>query len=265
MPAVSYIANGFSKLPTPNDRRYGFSEIRFYNPTLHETEIDIVLYYESLPPKRYPKQSLAARSNQLLLVFPDDGPDYFPESGGWGMRIVSDTVLLVDHIMAAGLEPPPYSEKGKTPIEMFFNAEKYMGGVADVLAVSRLAKLWYFGDAFSIAQDPKDPAFPFNESEWYHILNPGRHPAEITMHCHYSDGTYEAIERRVEAERVLIVDNEKLLKPNNVCGLHFESSEPILVQSERFIHGVRSKDEWGMHIHNVRPGVPAPLELNEER
>jgi len=264
MPAVSYIANGFAKLPAPKDRRYGFNEIRFYNPTLHDSEIEITLYYSDQSPRKYPKQRLIARNNKLLLVFPDHNPDFFPESGAWGMRIVSDMVLVVDHIMAAGIEPPPYGEKGKTAVQMFFNAEKYMGGVADVLAVSHLAKLWYFGDGFWITQNPEKPSFPFNETEWYHILNPGKHRANITMHCHYSDGSHDKFNHTVEAERVKIIDNEGLVKPHNVYGLHFESSEPILVQAERFIRGINSIEEWGMHIHNVRPGVPAPLEMNEE-
>jgi hypothetical protein len=264
MPAISYIANGFAKVPTPRDRRYGFDEIRFYNPTNHDSKIDITLYYEDRAPAQYPEQRLKAHSNELLLVFPDQNPDFFPESGAWGMRITSDTVLIVDHIMAAGVEPPPYGEKGKTAVQMFFNAEKYIGGVADVLAVSRLAKVWYFGDGFWITQNPEKPSFPFNETEWYHVLNPGKHAAEISMRCFYSDGSYDEFQHVLEPERVKIIDNEGLVKPHNVFGLHFESSEPVVVQAERFIRGINSVEEWGMHIHNVRPGVPAPLEMNEE-
>jgi hypothetical protein len=167
--------------------------------------------------------------------------------------------------MAAGVEAPPWGERGKTAKDMFFAAAKYMGGVADHLAATRLARLWYFGDGFWITQNPQKPGFPFNETEWYHILNPNRRAAEIAMHCYYSDGSYDKFQYGVDAERVMIIDNEGLVKPMNVYGLHFESTEPILVQAERFIRGINSIEEWGMHVHNVRPATPAPLEMNEEQ
>ena len=171
---------------------------------------------------------------------------------------------MIDHILAAGIEPPPYEEKGKTAKDMFFRAEKYMGGVSDYQAAVRLSKLWYFGDGFWIVQNPEKPGFPFNEIEWYHILNPGKHDAEIALHCYYADGTYDRFDYSLAAERILLISNEGLVKPTNVYGLHVESTEPILVQAERFIKGIRSTEEWGMHIHNNRPGVPAPLLVNEE-
>ena len=263
MPCVSYYSNGFAREPTVQNRRFGMGEIRFYNPTLHDTNIDVTLFYENQPPRQYPRQTLKARCNKLLLVFPSQNPTYFPESGVYGAKIVSDEFITVDHILAAGVEPPPLSDKPKTVMQIWFSAPKYMGGVTDHLAVPRPARMWYFGDGFWIVQNPDKPGFPFNECEWYHILNPGKHRAEVLMHCYYSDGTYGKHLFAVEGERVLLIENEGLVKPTNVYGLHFESSEPIVVMGERFIKGVRSTEEWGMQLHCPRPGVAAPYEVNE--
>ena len=40
MPSVSYYSNGFARQPTVKNRKFGMGEIRFYNPTLHDTNID---------------------------------------------------------------------------------------------------------------------------------------------------------------------------------------------------------------------------------
>ena len=264
MASVSYYSNGFARKSTVENRRFGMGEIRFYNPTLHDTNIDITLYYEDRPPRSYPRQSLKSHSNKLLLVFPDQNPDFFPESGVYGAKIVSDEFITVDHILCAGIEPPPWTDTPKTTMQIWFSAPRYMGGVTDHLAVPRPSRLWYFGDGYWIVQNPDKPGFPFNETEWYHILNPGKHRADITMRCFYSDGSTGAHPFSLEGERVMLIDNEGLVKPKNVYGLHFEASEPVVVMAERFIQGVRSREEWGMHLHCPRPGVAAPYQVNEE-
>jgi hypothetical protein len=197
------------------------------------------------------------------LVFPGQAPEFFPESGVYGAKIVSDEFITVDHILCAGVEPPPWGEKPKTVMQIWFSAPKYMGGVTDHLAVPRPSKQWIFGDGFWIVQNPDKPGFPFNETEWYHVLNPSRHRADVRMRCYYSDGTTGEFSYAVEGERVLWIDNEKLVKPTNVYGLHFDATEPVVVMAERFIKGVRSTEEWGMHLHCPRPGVPAPWQVNE--
>jgi len=263
MAHISYYSNGFARQPTVANRRFGMGEIRFYNPTLHDTNIDVTLYYEDRPPRAFPRQKLASHSNKLLLVFPNQAPELFPESGVYGAKIVSDEFITVDHILCAGIEPPPLTAKPKTVMEIWFAAPKYMGGVTDHLAVPRPSKQWVFGDGFWIVQNPDKPGFPFNETEWYHILNPSPHRADIVMRCFYSDGSRGEFRYVVDGERVLLIDNENLVKPMNVFGLHFESTVPVVVMAERFIRGVRSIDEWGMHLHCPRPGVPAPWEVNE--
>ena len=118
MPCVSYYSNGFAREPTVQNRRFGMGEIRFYNPTLHDTNIDVTLFYENQPPRQYPRQTLKARCNKLLLVFPSQNPTYFPESGVYGAKIVSDEFITVDHILAAGVEPPPLADKPKTVMQI---------------------------------------------------------------------------------------------------------------------------------------------------
>jgi hypothetical protein len=263
MAVECFFSNGFARQATVRNRRFGMGEIRFYNPTPHDTNIDVTLYYEDRPPRAYPGQFLPARCNRLLLVFPDQNPGFFPDSGVYGMRILSDELLIVDHILAAGVEPPPLTDRPKTTMETWFSAPRYMGGVADHLAVAAPSRLWCFGDGFWIVQDPDKPGFPFNEVEWYHVLNPGAHRADLTMRCFYSDGTRGGHRFSVDGERVLLIENQGLVKPTNTYGLHFESTEPVVVMAERFITGVRSTEEWGMHLHCPRPGVPAPFAVNE--
>jgi hypothetical protein len=47
-------------------------------------------------------------------------------------------------------------------------------------------------------------------------------------------------------------------------GIRFISDQPVVVESERIIYGLHGLDEWGANIHCQRPGLPAPLEWNED-
>ncbi|MCK4374232.1 MAG: hypothetical protein KAX19_02850, partial [Candidatus Brocadiae bacterium] len=119
-------------------------------------------------------------------------------------------------------------------------------------------------DGLALVHDPETAPFPFNEFEWYHVLNPNMQDARVTMKCYYGDGTRETYDYTVGAERVHWIDNYRMVKPNNPFGIRFVSDQPIVVESERFIYGLHSMEEWGAHVHCPRPGLPAPLPWNEE-
>ena len=250
MPCVSYIANGFCREATADDPRRGFSELRFWNPTPWDSTVRMTVYYADKPPADLPPSTIKAGGNPLL-VFPQDHPEFFRNVGPWGMRLVSDTPLIVDHICGCGRQGPPENVK-------------FSGGVNDSLAQSRLARLWYFGDGLALAWEPDKAPFPFNEFEWYHILNPSKQDAHVAMKCYYARGPEETYAYTVGAERVLLIDNYGMVQTNNPFGIRFVSDVPIVVESERFIYGLHGTEEWGAHVHCPRPGVPAPLQWNEE-
>lgn len=250
MPSVSYIANGFCRDRGAVGELQGGSELRFFNFMPWETRVRMTAYYSDRPPAQLPEMTIPPEGNPLL-VFPRDHGDFFRNCGPWGMKLVSDTALVVDHIFWAGHQGPP-------------DNVRFSGGVNDSLSQPRLSRLWYFGDGLALVWDPANAPWPFNEFEWYHLFNPNRVEAKVAMKCCYGDGTRETHDYTVGAERVLLVDNRGLVKPNNPFGIRFVSDQPILVESERFIYGLHSLEEWGSHVHCPRPGLPAPLVWNEE-
>ncbi len=250
MPCVSYIANGFCREATEDDSRRGYSELRFWNPTGFESTVKMAVYYADKGPADIEPFTIEAGANPLL-VFPEHHTEFFKDVGEWGMRLISDTPLIVDHICSCGRQGPE-------------DNVKFRGGVNDSLAKDRLSRLWYFGDGLALVWEPDKAPFPFNEFEWYHILNPNKQDAQVTMKCHYEKGDPETYRYTVGAERVVLIDNYQMVRTNNAFGIHFVSDVPIVVESERFIYGLHGMAEWGANVHCPRPGVPAPLAWNEE-
>jgi len=250
MPCTYYIANGFCRDAHDVADPHGMSELRFWNPTPWETGVRMTVYYSDAPPRRLPDLTIPSEGNPLL-VFPQHHTEFFRNVGPWGMKLVSDTVLMLDHICVCGRKAPD-------------DNVRFAGGVVDSLAHNRLSRLWYFGDGLRLTWDPDNAPWPFNEFEWYNILNPGGRGAQVRMRCYYGDGSRETHEFTVGAERVLLIDNLPLVKTNNPFGIRFVSDEPIAVESTRFIYGLHSMEEWGATVHCHRPGLPAPLEWNEE-
>jgi hypothetical protein len=248
---VSYIANGFCGSSDVPGEMQGLCELRFWNPTHRPTTVRMTVYYAERPPVSLPPYDIEPEANPLL-VFPHDYAEHFADCGPWGMRLVSDTMLMADHILSARRNGPPQNVK-------------YRGGVGDTLLKTRPARLWYFSDGIRINQSLANPQFPFHEFEWYHILNPGRRDAHVVMRCVLAEGRYEDLEYSVGAERVLMYDNYDMSTDRTVCyGIRFMSDVPVVVESERVIYGLEGLDEWGANIHCQRPGLPAPLEWNED-
>lgn len=251
MPHTCYIANGLCHEPTADDPRRGQSEMRFFNPCDAQTSVRMTVYYTDRPPTDLPALHLPPKANPYWAL-PEKYPDAFTDCGPWGMRLVSDQFIMVDHILIAGV-------KGRT------EDIRYAGGVADVLARPDLSHHWLFGDGLLLKLNPDGPAHqPHSQFEWYHLLNPSAADAAVTMTCYYGDGSRDQFQYTIPAERVLLIDNHNLIKPNNAFGLVFVSTQPIVAEGTRLIRGHRSLDEWGAQIHTPRPGIPAPLEWVQE-
>ena len=245
MAHVSYIANGFCmKAKQPGDL-FGMCELRFWNPMPQPTTARMTVYYSDKPPVELPPYEIGAEKNPLL-VFPGDYPEQFEDCGPWGMKIESGTVLLGDHILSAGRQGPP-------------DNVKYRGGVGDIQLQTRLSKLWYFSDGIRLIWEPANAPFPFDEFEWYHILNPNKADAHVTMKCVLPDDGSREFEHTVPAERLLLFDDFEEFSTTVDFGIEFRSDQPIVVESERIIYGLHGLDEWGAYIHCQRPGVPGPL------
>jgi hypothetical protein len=251
MPHVSYIANGFCRTSETPGEMSGMCELRFWNPTDRRTTVRMTVYYADRPPAELPPYEIGPEEDPLL-VFPYHYPEQFENCGAWGMKLVSDTMLMADHILVARRLGPP-------------DNLKFRGGVGDTLLKTRLARVWYFSDGIRIIQDVKNPSFPFHEFEWYHILNPSKRDARVTMRCVLGKGRYQDYQYSIGAERVLMVDNYEMSTTQTIAyGIRFISDQPVVVESERIIYGLHGLDEWGANIHCQRPGLPAPLEWNED-
>jgi len=248
----SFLANGYAKNIEGDDRWVGMSELRMFNPSTLPTRIDITLYFDNKDPVQLDESKIDPLKNDFIMVIPGNLAQHFEKSNAWGMRIVSDVPIMVDHILVAGVAGPgDKSLMGNYTLK---------GGVSNQLAQPRAATEWYFGDGYELVYQHESTApFPFNEFEWYHILNPGPEDTEVTLHCYYDNGEYDAFEFLVKSQRVRIVSNRGLVRTNHAYGMIVTSTKPIVVQAERFIRDFHEFQDWGAWIHNSRPGVPAPF------
>jgi hypothetical protein len=257
MPCVTYIANGFCREADDADPRFGVSELRIFNPLPTETSVRMTVYYADRDPVSLPEFCIKGEGTPLLVFpkasfNPGDYSEYFGNCGPWGLKMESDTPLLTDHILSAGHKGPE-------------DDVRYRGGCCDKLAQPRLSRLWYFADGIKIRhKDPANAPFPFDEFEWYHVLNPHREEAHVSFEFCRWDGKHENHAFVVPPRHVLMFDNYDWYDSTIGYGFRVKSNVPILPESERIIHAHGSLIEWGAHIHCPRPGVPAPLAWNEE-
>ena len=136
----------------------------------------MTVYYAERPPVELPPYEIGPEANPLL-VFPRHYGEHLKDCGPWGMRLVSDTMLMADHILSARRNGPP-------------DNVEYRGGVGDTLLKTRLARLWY-----PLGRHPNQPearqselAVPLPRVRVVHILNPGKRDAHVVMRCVLGDG-----------------------------------------------------------------------------
>jgi len=247
-PVVSYIANGFVHLATPEDRRAGRSELRFYNPFNKSVEVTLEVLFDNRPPEIYSTFTMRPNNNDVLISIPYDRPGFFDGSEAWGARITSSAPVLALNMLSAGVVAPGG--------DLWFGDPRYKGANTASHATSRLSKRWYFEDGIVLRWDEQKPGQLFNEYEWYHVLNPNEADLEIRMHCNYINGTSEIFTFTVKGNRVRIIDNKDLVRPNLPHSVVFEGDRPFLVSAERFIYDFNDTEEWGAWLHANHDGVP---------
>ncbi len=239
------IANGICRTATAENALHGRSELRVFNPGELAAEVAMCIHYADRPPTHLRPWTLAPHANRYIAI-PQLDPPAFADVGPWGMTITATAPVLTDHILIAGVRGDGEDLR-------------YAGGVADVLAKPVLARTWHFADGLRLLFEPERAPLPYNEFEWYHLLNPGPHDARVTMTCIYDADTRTSRDLLLPARRVTLIDNIDTAIPNRGHGIRFDSDQPLLIESTRLIHGLHGLREWGAHIHTPRPGWPGEL------
>ncbi len=247
-PVVSYFANGFAKVATADDRRAGRSQVRFYNPMNVKNEITFEVLFDNRPPEVLEKFTMEPNHNDKLLSLPADRLEFFEGSEAWGARITSTAPVIVLNVLSAGVIAPGG--------DLWFGNDRFKGANTVQQATRILSKRWLFGDGLALVYDEPPPNQRFQEYEWYHVLNPNKEDVEVKMHCHYTDGQTETYTFTVKGERVRIIDNTKLVRPNQPHAVEIVSSAPVLAVAERFIYDFKNMEEWGAWLHANHDGIP---------
>ena len=242
-----FVSNGFASEPDAIDRRVGYSVLRIYNPSMAKNPLQVRLYFDNKPPVDLDPLSLDARSNKYIYFLPQDWSEHFTDAKAWGARFLSEYPVMIDHWLMAGFLPPGAEHQIEDP--------RFKGGASDTLAKPNADRIWHFGDGLRLEYARSTSGTPFNEFEWYHILNPGLEDASVVMYWYYEDGESDAYSFEVPAERVRIASNLELARPNMAYGIKFVSSVPLVVQCERFASDTRDMKEWGAWLHASRPGI----------
>ncbi|MGQ9682900.1 MAG: hypothetical protein ACUVX9_10210 [Anaerolineae bacterium] len=254
MSVVCYYASGFARSSTPQDPRYGASVLQVANPTPFETRLSITLYYEDRAPAQVPEQVLKPYQSGFGCYFEEQFMDLFFNVNGYGARLISDVPLVVHHLVTCGV-------KGQR--EQFGLQEAWE--FAAERATTEPAHVWYFpGTSVEVYAPGEAPFYaPFNQTDWYHILNPNDKPTQVTMRVRFDDGEQFCHRLDVPSERVHVLDITNILPVNRHGSLRFDSSEPVVIAGERMRYDQENLAGWGMHIHHNKPGIASPLLYNE--
>lgn len=247
-PATYYISNGVAIVPTAQDRRVGRGQLRVYNPMAVKNDVTITVYFNNRPPVELTKFTMQPNQNNYMVSIPKDFPGVFDGSEAWGARITGTAPLMTLFVLSAGVIAP----KG----DLWFGDPRYKGGNTGMSGTSTLSKTWFFSDGLVLQWDEQKPGQLFNEYEWYHVLNPNPRETTVTMKCNYVNGEADTFTFTVGAERVRIIDNQKLVRPNVAHSVKFISAEPVVVSAERYILDFAQTNDWGAWVHANHEGTP---------
>lgn len=237
-----FLANGIVAGSTGVGELGGMSEFRIRNLGDRTATVWQRMFFIERDPHSLEPLSIGPMEGPYQ-EFPRDLPEELQGAGPWGMEIVSDQPLAYLHIGLGG-------RNGRTAEHAFG------GGCAMVLATEALAKTWTFPDSFRMFVAPVEPAFPFSQYEWYHVLNPHPKPVEIRLTLGDEDGFRTEHTYHLAAERMLFLD-EPNLHPKLCCWARFSATAPVLVQAERVVQSPHGPQDWGVVIGCNSPGVPA--------
>lgn len=247
-PNVSYFANGYAKLATADDRRAGRSQIRFYNPMNVKNEVTFEVLFDNRAPEVLETFTMEPNRNDKLFTLPAERLDFFEGSEAWGARITSTAPIIVLNVLSAGVIAPGG--------DLWFGNDRFKGANTVQHATRTVSKRWFFGDGLTLVYDEPPLNQLFQEYEWYHVLNPNKEDVEVKMHCHYTDRQTETYTFTVKGERVRIIDNKGLVRPNQPHAVELVSSAPVLAVAERFIYDFKNMEEWGAWLHANHDGIP---------
>jgi hypothetical protein len=233
-----FLPSGFIHTPTAQDPRWGLPEIVLYNPNLKPCEAVMIVYFSDRPPVKLPTITIKAETNELI-VMPDIAPTTLTDAGWCGFKVSSSGPLMINHINGQRrIAPKP----------------QFRGGCTNFHG-RRLATNWRIPDGLWLEWnmyfkgDLTKAPFPFNESEFYHFLNPHPQDVHMEMTIRYRRKEPELHSILLKAERVWVWDNLGQVEPVHGYTIFVKSNAPIAVEAVRNIYGLTGLDEWGLTVH----------------
>jgi len=246
--------------PGPN------SLLVIFNPTKHDTVVDVTLYYERDEPNLY---SFGLRAETSLAIFDllNRQPPVI-KAHPWGCKVVSTEPVIMQDLCGSGQSGPrlPESARNMKPFpdalgtyeEEF--ADRITWNMASRMAATQPSKTWYYADGL-VRKPPTERSRKLYEPEWAWILNPAKRDSNIELFIYYEDGSKGRHQFTVAANRVKGLEMEKTVIPNKSYGAKFVSTEPIIVSNNR---GTFSIDDPVQREVAATMALPSPLKFVEE-
>ena len=243
-----YLPSGYCHRPTDKDPRRGFGELVLHNLAAEPCQAVMTVYFAARPPAVLAPVAVGPETNELVIM-PDLAPEVFSDCGFWGIRVVSNTPLMLNLINSVRIMPDP---------------PKYRGGTTNWHGV-RPNREWFFPDGLWLERSQIEEGeygaahFPHNEFEYYFYLNPNHEPARVTMMLQYRNLDPMPVHLTVPAERVLVWENRGKVARNEPYAVHVTSSLPVAANACRYVYGLKGIEEWGQQVHHCIFGVPGPI------
>jgi len=188
-------------------------------PTDKDAELDLTFYYEQEEPNQIKINQPAKSSSARFL---ERECKHVLKADTWGLKVTSTEPVVVQGIHGRRGTPEDDARSLTTSMDSYF-------------AATRLSRVWYYADGLVLLPPPKSSAKLY-EPEFAYILNPNRLDAEVTITAYYADQTKGNFVFNVPAERIKVVELEKVVVLNKHYGARFVGTLPIVVQFERLAY-----------------------------
>ncbi len=245
----NYISCGYSHKPTAEDPRIGWgAEMVLYNPSPEPCWATMTVYYEDKTPITLKPVPVKPETNELV-VMPPLAPEAFTDCGFWGLKVLSTTPLMLNFIDGIFIK----------------GAERRFSGGCTNFHGTKLHREWYLCDCLWLEWnklykgDLSKAPFPFNELEYYHILNPNPRPAEVEMVLRFRDLPWQTMRFTIPPERVWAWNNLDQVPYCKNYTLKVVSTEPVSLSATRYIYDLTGFEPWGMTVHGSMYGIPGPV------
>lgn len=219
-----------------------------FNPTRHDTVVDVTLYYEKENPNLY---SFGLKAETSLAIFDllNRQPPVI-KAEPWGCKVVSTEPVIIQDLCGSG-DPvsggisnyrwgkglPPKARKLKHSLDALGTYEEELTNhitwnMASRQAATTLAKVWCYADGM-VRKPPTEYSKKLYTPEWAFILNPTKRDSEVTVTLYYEDQTRGEHKLTLPAQRIKGLEMEKIVIPNKSYGADFVSTEPIVVSHNK--------------------------------